>query len=87
MAEITNITVGQELPKETWEAAAERISKAAPLLAAWFKQQNFEGKGEQDAQDFMNDMLLATMALSAVAMNPGVCRFIAIPGKKGGDYK
>jgi hypothetical protein len=80
---IEKITVGQELPAERWKAAAEHLKIATPYLAAWFKQVNYEGMGEQDAAEFSDEMALAILALMAVAANPGMCRFIPIPGKGG----
>lgn len=45
---------------------------------------NHEGMGQQDAEEFMSDAVLALVALRYVAANPEGCRFIPIPSK-GGD--
>jgi|AGTN01.2.fsa_nt_gi hypothetical protein len=80
---ITNVTVGQEIPKERWKTAAENVQKAAPYMAKLLVDLNGNDKeqGRQDAEDFMSDITLAVIALNAVAANPGMCRFIPIPGK------
>lgn len=84
--EIIGIKFGQSLPPERWTEAATNLGKAFPMIARWFEHQNFEGRGKEDAQDFMEDAMLALVALRFVAANASeCCRFIAIPKKRDGE--
>ncbi|MEG0273245.1 MAG: hypothetical protein RR639_04215 [Hydrogenoanaerobacterium sp.] len=75
----TKITIGQELPKEAWLGVAERLNIIAPIFANQLKKLNYEGQGKQDAEELMNDMMLAKIALNYVAQNAtDKCRFIGI---------
>ncbi len=85
MENIVNVQIGQSLPPERWMEAAENLEEAFPLIAAHLEKVNFEGMGKQDARDFMDDALLALIALRFVAANASEnCRFITIPKKDGG---
>lgn len=73
------VTIGCELPKERWTDAAKNISQVAPAIAKRLQIINHEGKGKQDAEDFMNDIMLACIALKYVAKcATDKCRFIPI---------
>lgn len=77
------VTIGYELPKERWLAAAEDLRQTGPIIAQRLQAINFEGKGKQDAEDFMTDILLACTALNYVSeCATDKCRFVPIPDKK-----
>lgn len=77
------VTIGYELPKERWSSAADNIRQVAPAIAQRLQMMNCDGMGKQDAEDFMNDILLACTALNYVAeCATDKCRFIPIPDKK-----
>lgn len=87
MSEIIDIKIGQSLPPEVWLEAADNLEQAFPLMAAYLKQLNGDGMGEQDAQDFMNDAMLALVAMRFVGTSASeCCRFIPIPNP-GGNTK
>lgn len=74
------IEIGYELPKERWKEAAENLMQAGKLLAVWFRMQNFEGRGQEDADEFVSDVVLACTALRYVAEHAtDKCRMIPVP--------
>lgn len=76
---MNEVTIGYELSKERWEDAAENVAQVAPMIAKWLEQQNFEGRGKEDAQEFMNDAQLAIVALKYVAeFASDKCRFVPL---------
>lgn len=89
MSEIVDIKFGRSLPPERWMEAAENLEKVFPMFARRLELLNNDGMGKQDAQDFMEDAMLALVALRFVAANASeCCRFIAIPKKmEGGEQK
>ena len=89
MAEIVGIKFGQSLPPERWREAADNLEQVFPMVAQRFELMNNDGMGKQDSQDFMEDAMLALVALRFVAANASeCCRFIAIPKKmEGGEQK
>lgn len=81
------IQVGYSLPPERWKAAAEHLQVAAPYLAEMMKKINYEGRGQEDFDDFMGDMTMAVMALAHVAnFAADQCRFIPLQGGGGGEH-
>lgn len=69
------ISIG--LPKEAWEAAAERVKIVAFGIADYLKKLNHEGQGEKDAEEWLRDAHLAYMAMMHVAnFANDKCRFI-----------
>lgn len=55
------------------------------MLAAGFLKQNKDGRGKEDADALMADIVLACMALHHVAeFATDKCRIIPLPGKNGG---
>lgn len=73
------VKIGYEISKERWEEAAENMEQVAPMIAAWLKKQNFEGRGNEDAKGFMNDAQLAVVALKYVAeFASDKCRFLPL---------
>ena len=86
MSEIVDIKFGRSLPPERWMEAAENLEKVFPMFARRLELLNNDGMGKQDAQDFMEDAMLAPVALRFVAANASeCCRFIAIPKKRDGE--
>ncbi|MEG0769895.1 MAG: hypothetical protein RSG59_08210 [Ruthenibacterium sp.] len=73
------VSIGQSLGADRWEAAANDLEDAAPTPKQVLRRINFEGQGKKDAEDFENDILLATIALRYVAkFAPDKCRFIGL---------
>ncbi|WP_080840040.1 hypothetical protein [Cohnella massiliensis] len=69
-----------ELPKETWENAAENVRAVAPAIANWILKNS--PQGEKDAEDFMTDMQLAYAAMMYVAeFARDKCRIVPIAEK------
>ena len=86
MSEIVDIKFGRSLSPERWMEAAENLEKVFPMFARRLELLNNDGMGKQDAQDFMEDAMLALVALRFVAANASeCCRFIAIPTKRDGE--
>ena len=86
MSEIVDIKFGRSLPPERWMEAAENLEKVFPMFARRLELLNNDGMGKQDAQDFMEDAMLALVALRFVAANASeCCRFIARPKKRDGE--
>lgn len=76
------IEIGYELPKETWEVAADHLEKAGKLIAMWFLKENFEGRGQEDAEAWLADVMLAVTALRYVAeFAADKCRMIPVPDR------
>ena len=81
MADV-KIEIGYALPKETWEAAADRLEEAGKLIAMWFLKENFEGRGQEDAEAWLADAMLAVTALRYVAeFAADKCRMIPVPDR------
>lgn len=90
MSTITDIKIGQSLPPERWNEAADHLEMAAPIIARVLLRLNGDGMGEQDAADFMADATLAAVACRHVALFCSEqCRFIPVPSNKaeGGNPK
>lgn len=89
VSEIIDIKFGRSLPPERWTEAAENLEQVFPMVAQRFELMNKDGMGKQDAQDFMEDAMLALVALRFVAANASeCCRFIAVPKKmEGGEQE
>lgn len=55
------------------------------VLAASLRAHNKDGRGAEDADELMADIMLACMALHHVAeFATDKCRFVPLPGKNGG---
>lgn len=84
MAEIIDIKIGHSLPPERWMEAADDLEQIFPMVAQRLELLNKDGKGKRDAQEFMEDALLALVALRFVGANASeCCRFIPLPRKDG----
>ena len=76
----TKIEVGYAIPKERWQEAADNLQTAGACVAAFFKEKNFDGKGEQHAMDWLANVSLACTALCYVAeFAADKCRMIPLP--------
>lgn len=83
MENIVDIKIGQSLPPDRWEEAADNLEMVFPMVAQQLRLINGDGRGEEDAQDFMADARLALIALRYVAEFASEnCRFIPIDGLK-----
>lgn len=81
MADIVDIKIGQSLPPERWQEAAENLEMVFPIVAQRLRLINGDGRGEEDARDFMADAQLALIALRYVAECASEnCRFIPLEG-------
>lgn len=89
MSEIIDIKIGRSLPPERWLEAADDLEQIFPMVAQRLELMNNDGMGKQDAQEFMEDAMLALVALRFVAANASeCCRFIAIPKRmEGGEQE
>ena len=73
------------LPKERWQEAAKNLEDLGNALAAGLRAHNKDGRGAEDADELMADIMLACMALHHVAeFATDKCRIIPLPGKNGG---
>lgn len=82
------IEIGYALPKETWEAAADHLEEAGELVAMWFLKENFEGRGQEDAEAWLADVMLASTALRYVAeFAREKCRMLPVPNPRQGKEK
>ena len=77
------IEVGQTLPRETWLGARDDLEKVFPFFGEYLRRINYEGKGEQDKEEFLAEAQLAIQALTYVAeFAADKCRIIVLPDKK-----
>lgn len=81
------IEIGYALPKEEWEKASDNLEQVGKIMAMWLLKKNFEGRGKEDAEEWMSDVTLACAALRYVAeFAADKCRMIPVqdprPGKE-----
>lgn len=82
----TKIEVGYALPKERWLEAADNLLTVGTYVAEILKVSNCEGRGEQHAMRWLEDVSLACTALCYVAeFAADKCRMIPLPERKGGN--
>lgn len=85
MQDAEKVEIGYTLPKERWQEAAKNLEDLGNALAAGLRAQNKDGRGKEDADDIMADIMLACMALYHVAeFATDKCRIIPLSGKNGG---
>lgn len=76
------IEIGYALPKEEWEKAADNLEQVGKIMAMWFLKKNFDGRGQEDADEWMADVTLACTALRYVAeFASDKCRMIQVPDR------
>lgn len=74
--------------KNDWHEAAENLMQAGLMVAKYFRAMNFEGRGKEDADDWMADVTLACTALRYVAeFAADKCRMIPVPNPRPGKEK
>lgn len=82
------IEIGYALPKEKWEEAADNLEQVGKIMAMWFLKKNFDGRGQEDADEWMADVTLACTALRYVAeFAADKCRMIPVPNPRPGKEK
>lgn len=87
MADV-KIEIGYALPKEEWEKAADNLEQVGKIMAMWFLKKNFDGRGQEDAEDFLADITLASVAMRYVAnCATEKCRMIPVPNPRPGKEK
>ena len=88
MMDDVKIEIGYALPKERWNEAAEDLMKAGLMVAKYLRAMKFEGRGKEDADEWMADVTLACTALRDVAeFAADKCRMIPIPNPRPGKEK
>ena len=86
--EDVKIEIGYALPKEKWEEAADNLEQVGKVMAMWLLKKNFDGRGEEDAADFLADITLASVAMRYVAnYATEKCRMIPVPNPRQGKEK
>lgn len=82
------IEIGYALPKEEWEKAADNLEQVGKIMAMWLLKKNFDGRGQEDADDFLADITLASVAMRYVAnFATEKCRMIPVPNPRQGKEK
>lgn len=80
---MAKIEIGYTIEKERWKEAAENLQQLGHVLATNFLRENRDGRGKEDADDIMADIMLACTALGYVAeFAVDKCRFIPVQEKK-----
>lgn len=73
------IEIGYTLPKERWIEAAKNLEDLGNVLANNLLTMNREGRGQEDADALMADIVLACIALNHVAeFAVDKCRIIPV---------
>lgn len=81
---ILKVEIGQTLPKESWLAVRDDLAQAFPFFGEYLRKLNFEGKGEQDKEEFLAEAQLAIQALTYVGeFAADKCRIIVLPDREG----
>lgn len=82
------IEMGYALPKEKWEKAADNLEQVGKIMAMWLLKKNFDGRGQEDAEYFLADITLASVAMRYVAnYATEKCRMIPVPDPIPGKEK
>lgn len=85
MENAEKVEIGYTVPKERWKEAAQNLQDLGNTLAAVFRRQNRDGRGQEDAEDLMADITLACTALCYVSeFAVDKCRIIPVSGQNGG---
>lgn len=75
------IEIGYTLPKERWIQAAKNLEDLGNVLAPGLLAMNGDGRGQEDADALMADIVLACLALNHVAeFAVDKCRIIPVSG-------
>lgn len=77
------IEIGYTVEKERWLEAAENLHEFGRIMAQNLRGMNRDGRGQEDADDLMADILLACTAIGYVAeFAVDKCRFIPVQGNE-----
>lgn len=75
------IEIGYTVPKERWIEAAKNLEDLGNVLAPRLLAINDDGRGQEDADALMSDIVLACLALNHVAeFATDKCRIIPVSG-------
>lgn len=86
--EIIKVEIGQALPSDTWLQVRDDLAQAFPTIAEILCRLNYEGKGEQDKQEFLAEAQLALQALTYVGeFAADKCRIIVLPDARPNNGK
>ena len=85
MENAEKVEIGYTVPKERWIEAAKNLEDLGNVLAGYLLAINCDGRGQEDADALMADIVLACQALNHVAeFAVDKCRFIPVTGQNGG---
>lgn len=80
---IIKVEIGQTLPTESWLAVRDDLAQVFPFFGEYLRKLNFEGKGEQDKEEFLAEAQLAIQALTYVGeFAADKCRIIVLPDRE-----
>ena len=75
------IEIGYTVEKERRLAASENLHEFGQIMARNLRSMNRDGRGQEDADDLMADIMLACTAIGYVAeFAADKCRFIPLLG-------
>ena len=57
------IEIGYTVEKERWLAASENLHEFGQIMARNLRNMNRDGRGQEDADDLMADIMLACTAI------------------------
>lgn len=85
MENAEKVEIGYTVPKERWIEAAKNLEDLGNVLAGNLLAINGDGRGQEDADALMADIVLACLALNNVAeFAVDKCRIIPVTGQNGG---
>lgn len=92
MENAEKVEIGYTVPKERWQEAAKNLEELGNALAAGFLKQNKDGRGKEDADALMADIVLACMALHHVAefsldRPPMSWQYVEIPDEMEAEHE
>ena len=75
------IEIGYTVEKERWLAASDNLHEFGQIMARNLRNMNRDGRGQEDADALVADIMLACAAIGYVAeFAAEKCRFIPVPG-------
>lgn len=85
MENAEKVEIGYTVPKERWIEAAKNLEDLGNVLAGNLLAINGDGRGQEDADALMADIVLACLALNHVAeFAVDKRRIIPVTGQNGG---
>lgn len=80
---LVKIEIGHTLPAKSWFEARDYLAQAFPFFGEYLRKLNFNGKGEQDKEEFLAEAQLAIQALTYVGeFAADKCRIIVLPDQE-----